>query len=234
MQRAITVFDSSMDWLKSVLTTVIEPLRLVLNFFSEFWTGAVLIAVVFALLFTINMLRGGSDFLKIMKKPYTLVICAMMIAVNVALGYFTINISSYLRIGFGFVTLPIVGTLFGPAAGCFTGILQDVVSFMLKPTGAYIFTYTLNVGISGMIHGMMLYKKPVSFARVFMTKLIIVVIVNIILNSVALAPTVGSGMAGILPARIIKNIILLPIHAVISYALLKAAEVKIMRRIVTD
>ena len=72
-----------------------------------------------------------------------------------------------------------------------------------------------------MIYGIMLYNKPVTFARVFLTKLIIVVFSNIILNTVALAPTVGSGFAGIFPARLIKNILLLPVQAVIVYLILK-------------
>ena len=144
-----------------------------------------------------------------------------MMAINIILSYYEIRFGAYLRIGFGFVTQPIVTAMFGPIPGCMTGMLQDILSFILHPTGAYIPAYTMCVGISGMIYGIMLYNKPVTFARVFLTKLIIVVFSNIILNTVALAPTVGSGFAGIFPARLIKNILLLPVQAVIVYLILK-------------
>ena len=227
MQNA---FDGAMESLKSAVASVIKPMGAFLNVFSNFWIGAALIAAVFVILLVINILRRKTNFLKTLKSPYTLAICAMMIAVNIALGYYTLRLSSYLRIGFGFVTQPIVALLFGPAVCCITGISQDIISFVMQPTGAYIFTYTLNVGIGGMIYGMMLHGKRVSFWRVFLTKLIIISVVNIVLNSIVLAPTAGGGMVGILPARIIKNILLLPIQAVVVYILLKATEKLNLRR----
>lgn len=231
MQSIITGFDNAMEVTKGALSALFEPMKVFFDIFSNFWLGAALIIVVFLIFLISNIVRDGAAFSKLIKRPQTLAICSMMIAINVILGYFTLNFSSYLRIGFGFVTLPVVTMLFGPIAGCITGILQDVVSFILKPTGGYLFTLTLNVGISGMIYGVMLYKRKITFARVFITKLIIIVVVNIILNSIGLAPTVGSGLAGILPSRVVKNIILLPVQSVVVYAILKTVNARVRHRI---
>lgn len=227
MQSNITGFDGVMNSFKECLSAAIQPIKGFLDFFSDFSMGSALIIAVFLILLTINIIRLGSGFSGMIKNPRTLAICAMMIAVNVILGYYTLDFSSYLRVSFGFITLPIVTMLFGPLVGCVSGILQDLVSFILRPTGGYLFTLTLNVGISGMIYGVMLYKKRITFWRIFITKLIIIVVVNIILNSIGLAPTVGSGLVGILPSRVIKNIILLPIQSVIVYAILKTVDKRV-------
>ena len=72
-----------------------------------------------------------------------------------------------------------------------------------------------------MIYGMFLYKRRVTFLRVFLCKLTVILTVNIVLNSIALAPAAGSGIVGILPARVIKNLVLFPIQSVIVYEILK-------------
>lgn len=227
MQGFITGFDSSMDFVKAFLRAVLTPITAFCNIFSNIWVGAVFIIILFAILLALTAKKYGKDFMLSIKRPQTLAVCAMLIALNVVLGYFSIDVTAYLRIGFGFITLPVVTVLFGPLAGCASGMLQDIVSFIIKPTGGYLFTLTLNVGISGMIYGLMLYKKKITFARILLTKLVIITVVNIILNSIGLAPTVGSGLIGILPSRIIKNLLLLPIQSVIVYVLLKATKSRV-------
>ena len=227
MQEFISSFDSSMDFVKAFLRSALTPITAFCNTFSNIWVGAAFIITLFVILLALTARKYGEDFSRSLKRPQTLAICAMLIALNVALGYFSVDVTAYLRIGFGFITLPVVTMLFGPLAGCVAGMLQDLISFIIKPTGGYLFTLTLNVGISGMIYGLMLYKKKITFARILLTKLVIIIVVNIILNSIGLAPSVGSGLVGILPSRIIKNFLLLPIQSVIVYALLKIVKGRI-------
>ena len=103
-------------------------------------------------------------------------------------------------------------------------MIQDVISLALNPTGAYIPAYTLSVGVSGMFYGMMLHNKRITLWRVFLAELLVIVVGNILLNTIALAPTVASGFVGILPSRILKNLLLLPIQTVVSYLILKFVQ----------
>ncbi len=226
MREFFANFDMAGDSLKATVKAMLTPMSSVFTIFSNFWVGAALITTVFLCILIFVLFKFRKDASKVLKNPRTMAICSMMIAINVILGYFTLNLSSYLRVGFGFVTLPVVAVFFGPIPALISGMLQDLISFILKPTGGYLFTLTLNVGISGMIYGLMLYKKKITFLRVFFTKLLIIVVVNIVLNSIGLSATVGSGLIGILPSRIIKNIILLPIQSIIVYLLLKAVKIK--------
>ena len=222
MQNLVLAFDGTMDVFKSFVRTGLESVGSFLSVFSNFNIGAAVIICVFIIMLTFSLLRNGVDFTNKIKRTRVLAICAMLIATNVILGYFSLNLTSYLRIGFGFITTPVAATLFGPIFGGIVALLSDIVSYILKPTGGFLFTYTLNTGIAGIIYGTMLYNKKPTFLRVFVTKLIVIVFVNIILNSIALAPTVGSGLIGIMPARIVKNFLLLPIQTIIVYIVLKA------------
>ena len=214
-------FDRFLDSEKLRLKDLLDTLSRVFACLSHMWISLAVVAVVFAALAWYHVLHSGRSFRRQVRSPRVLATCALMMAVNIILGYFSIRLSAYLRIGFGFVTQPIVAMLFGPLTACMTAILQDTVSMILNPTGAYLPAYTLAVGISGMLYGMVLYQKPITFWRVFCAKLLVILVGNILLNSIALAPTAGSGFIGILPARILKNLLLLPVQSVVCYVLLK-------------
>lgn len=216
----IQTMDRWLDGAKDGLNNILVPLKESCGIFSDFWISLSVLTAVFLVFFGISVFKYGKYFAKQMSRSKTLAIAALMIALNIVLGYYTLRISSYLRIGFGFFTQPIIALIFGPLVACMTGMIQDVLSYLLNPVGGYIPMYTLCVGISGMIYGLVLYRKKVTFARVFWVKTAVLVFSNIILNSIALAPTVANGFVGILPARIIKNLLLLPIQTVVVYLIL--------------
>ena len=220
MERFDVLLDGWKDGIKALLTPLSEAFAIL----SNPWMSTGMIAAVFAALVLCCILCRRDSLKGQLQNPRILTVCAMMMALNIILGYFTLRFSSYLRIGFGFITQPVLGMLFGPLACAVTGMIQDVISLVLNPTGAYIPAYTLSVGISGMFYGMVLHKKPVTLWRVFVAKLLVVLVGNILLNSVALAPTVSSGFIGILPSRILKNLLLLPIQTVVSYLILKFVQ----------
>ncbi len=205
----------------------IKPLNGFLSIFSNFWTGTVLILIIFLILVAVSVAKDGREFAMTIKKPQTLSVCAMLIAVNVVLGQFALPISDSVKIGFGFVTVPIASMLYGPLAGCTMGMIQDVVSLMIKPTGGLIIGLTLNAGIMGIVYAGFFYKKKIFFLKVLAAQIVVVCVINIILNSIALAPLTGNGMVGILPARLIKNIVMLPVQTMIMYLLLKTVDLKI-------
>ncbi len=216
--------DSSLDGLTNTLKQLLSPFAEIGAIFSNPWISFGLVAVVFVGLFVYCVLRYHTHFSENIRNPKILVFCSVMIAISVVLSYFTLRFSAYLRVGFGYITQPVVGSFLGPLFGGILGILQDLLSFLLNPTGGFLPAYTLSMGICGMLYGMMLFRKPVTVWRVFLAELLVTAVGNILLNSIAIAPTAGSGLAGILPARILKNLLLLPIHTVLDYVVLKALQ----------
>ncbi len=211
---------------KDALKTILSPLEGISAIFSNMFLGLGMVGGIFVLLLVYCIIRYGKTTKRYLEKSKTLVIAALMIALNLALRYFEPELTPTMRIGFGFITQPMVATMFGPLVACMTGMIQDVLGCILKPTGGLLPAYTLCVGIAGMLYGMVLYGKPTTFWRVLWVEFLVIFLVNITLNSIALAPLAGSGFVGILPGRIIKNLLVLPIQCVITYWVLR-----VLRRI---
>ncbi len=154
-----------------------------------------------------------------LKITHNLVLCGLMAALAVVLNYTTsIFITPNIRIGFSGLPNRVVEYLFGPCIGAIFGGMLDILKYLLKPDGgAFFFGYTFNVMVAGIIYGTILYRRPVRLWRIFIAEFLTKAIVNCGLNTLWLAVMNGNAFLAILPARVIKNIIMLPIDTVILF-----------------
>ncbi len=159
---------------------------------------------------------------KELKVTHNLVLCGLMAALAVVLNYTTsIFITPNIRIGFSGLPNRVIEYLFGPWVGSIFGATLDILKYLLKPDGgAFFFGYTFNVMVAGVIYGSVLYNKPVRIWRIFIAELLTKTIVNCGLNTLWLAVLNGNAFMAILPARVIKNIIMLPIDTAILFFVL--------------
>ena len=159
------------------------------------------------------------------KRLRNVVFCGMMAAVAVVLGYVTsISIGPYIRIGFSGLPNQVVDCLFGPAVGAIFGAALDIIKWFIKPTGDFFPGFTISAALGGIIYGFAFYKKKISVQRVFIAHLIVTLFVNICLNSLWLKMLYDQAIMAMLPARVLKNAIMLPIDTFITYVMLKAVE----------
>ena len=160
-----------------------------------------------------------SDSFKELKVTHNLVMCGLMAALAVVLNYTTsIFITPNIRIGFSGLPNRVVEYLFGPWVGAVFGAALDILKYLLKPDGgAFFFGYTFNVMVAGVIYGSVLYKKPVRLWRILIAEFLVKAIVNCGLNTLWLAVLNGNAFMAILPARALKNVIMLPIDAAILF-----------------
>ena len=93
----------------------------------------------------------------------------------------------------------------------------DVLKYFLKPTGPFFFGFTLNAMLSGIIYGSILYRKPVSWKRILIAKFLVKLFINCVLGTYWLSMLYGNAFLVLLPARLLKNVIMLPIDCVILY-----------------
>ena len=154
----------------------------------------------------------------------TLTTAAMLMAVSVVLGYFTIEAGPYLKIGFGGVVNQFVYYLFGPVAGAVYGGVLDLVKYVVKPTGAFFPGFTLNAMLGGVLYGTILYRKPLTFRRALWADLVVALICNIFLNTLWLSMMSGKAMMVLLPMRVLKNLIKWPVDAALFYLIAKRME----------
>lgn len=112
------------------------------------------------------------------------------------------------------------------------GGVTDIIKYLLKPMGAFSPGLTLNAITAAMIYGMIFYKHPISFKRILAAKIIVAIIVNLCLGTYWLQFIIGKGFFVLLPARAVKQLVVVPIESVIFYFVAKAlAKTKVISTI---
>lgn len=173
---------------------------------------------------TDNMLSSLKESSAHLKKTSSLTNLALFTALNIIIGSLFIELNSTLRIGFSFIVVGACALFYGPVATGCVGAVADIIKYMIRPGGPFFIGFTLNEFISGFLTGLILYKKPVTIKRIFLTRLVVIVTVNIVLTPIWLSILYGKGIMVYVSARIIKNLILLPIETAILYGVLKPVE----------
>jgi ECF transporter S component (folate family) len=151
--------------------------------------------------------------------------CAVMAALAVALDFVaSIQIGDYLKIGFSALPNQIVDWLFGPVTGALFGGVMDIVKFIIKPTGAFFPGYTLSAAVAGFIYGASYYKRKPGFVRIIVTKAIVTLVVNAGMNTLWISMMTGKAFTVLISTRFLKEIIDLPVQAVLFFLLVQLVE----------
>lgn len=160
-----------------------------------------------------------------LKSTRNVVLCGLLAALAIVLGMVaSISIGPYIRIGFSGLPNRIVDFLFGPVVGCIFGGALDILKYFLKPEGPFFFGFTFNAMLSGVIYGSILYKKPVSLKRIICAEFLVKIVINCLLNTLWLSMLYGQGFLAIMPMRVLKNAIMLPIDCAILFFTLTYAR----------
>ena len=166
------------------------------------------------------------------KKPQTLVVTAMLIAMNIALSSVHVYLTPQMRVGFGFLTTAITGMLYGPVVAGTAGAIGDILTYLIRPDGAYFPGFTITALLGGMIYGFFLYRRPLTLPRTILANASISILLNSLLNTFWLFVLYGKSFTALFPARLTKNLLLLPVEVVLLYAVGKAVQ-KISRRVLS-
>jgi len=156
-----------------------------------------------------------------LKDVRTLTMTAMLVAIGILLGFFKIPITELIEIRFIALPIAIAGALFGPGLGAVVGILIDVGAFIVKPTGPYFPGFTISAAISGILFGLMLYKKEMGVKRILLTQVVYTLIIGLVVNSINLSMLYGTGVLVLVSARLLKEIVMIPINAFLLFLVLK-------------
>ncbi len=133
-----------------------------------------------------------SDSLGEFRNLRNLTLMAMLLALDVCLSFFSVQFTSFLKIGFSFLSLTAAGMMFGPTAGFLIGAAGDLIGYFIKPTGAFNPLLTLVAAIAGLIWGLFLYKNQCSIGRIIIAKTAITVLCNLVMTTAILCLYFGS------------------------------------------
>ena len=148
----------------------------------------------------------------------TVVITGFMIALSVVLSKLvSINIS-FLRIGFGFLPIAVLAILYGPAVAAIGYGVADLLGAWLFPTGTFFPGFTVSAVLTGLIFGFVLYNKEVTIKRALIASALVCLVVNLLLNTFWLTFILGKGFTVLLASRAVKEIVAIPVMALLIVA----------------
>jgi len=149
-------------------------------------------------------------------KTSRLVIVALLIALEVILGTFlTINFAGIAKFGFAFLPIAMIAILYGPWWAGAAYAIGDVIAYFIKPEGAYFPGLTLTCFLIGVLFGLFLYNKEITFGRSFVTAAVVVTTMDFLLNTFWLHLLMHQGFFALLPSRIAKCALLLVMETVL-------------------
>lgn len=150
-----------------------------------------------------------------MKNIKVMVFLAMFITMEVILTRFLSIQTPLVRIGFTFLPIALSAMMFGPVLAGLAAAAADLLGMILFPAGAYFPGFTLTAFLTGATYGVFLHNKSQTLLRVGLSAVVVSMVINLGLDSVWLWMITGKGFLAILPARIIKCMIMLPIQVIV-------------------
>ena len=167
-----------------------------------------------------------------LKKPRFLAAAGLLLAIQVVLDLF---LSFYplpsLKVSFGYLSLGLSGMLLGPVPAMLQGALADILGALIKPAGPYFPGYTLSGLLAGLAAGLALYQRGDKWYWVLVFRLFVCLFVNLGLNTLWYAVLYQKAFFAIASARLIKNVVLLPVETVLLWLLCRmAVRQKLTRR----
>ena len=178
-------------------------------------------------LFTGTPLEGCT---KQLHRPQALAGAALLAALHLVLNQFTIPLGPYLQVGFDFLTIGTTGMLYGPWVAGISGIITDILGYMLRPDGPYFPGWTLSAFLMGVLYGLLLYGRRVHLGRVIVTRVLMVVIFNFFLTPLWLSMLYGQAFVVMTGMRLVKNLIKFPLDVALLYMVLRLADKEVRQR----
>lgn len=166
-----------------------------------------------------------------MTRNKKMILTAILLAMLIILSRFLSIKTPIMKISFAFIPTMLCAIWLGPKWTVLLNVLGDVIGATLFPTGPYFVGYTISTAIAGFIYGILLYKKqPDSFSnvnfiiRVIISVVLVAVIVNMGLNTLWTSITTGKAFIVLFATRVVKQLIMVPVHIVVILFLEKATR----------
>ncbi len=146
-----------------------------------------------------------------------IILSALLLASAIVINRFLSINTSIVSIGFTFVPLMLAGIILGWKYSLIIAALTDLIGALLFPFGSYFVGYTISSALTGLVYGLLLYRKgEFIIDKKFMIRLIIAILIICVfinggLNTLWLVLTSKKAFLAILPTRVLKQLLMMPI-----------------------
>lgn len=162
-----------------------------------------------------------AEFRNVRVLAFSGLVCAMAMVLETMPIYL---LGPTLKIYFSFLAVSLGCMCYGPLVGIMAGAVIDSVGFLISSYGEPYFPgLMISAMLSGLIYGVMLYRRKPTVWRIILTRLIINYGINVLLGSVWKAMLYGKGYLYYATSGLVKNTIMLPIEIFLTWVVLRAA-----------
>lgn len=160
-----------------------------------------------------------------MKKINTrmLVTLGLLVALHIILSRFLSFNAWNMKIGLTFIATFAGAYLYGPLAGAIVGGLGDFLGAILFPIGAYFPGFTLNCALTGVVFGLLLYKKQ-SPLRVVIAAIIDQVGISMWITPLWISILYGSPYWPLIVSRLLQIGVMLVAEIVVLMVMIKVMD----------
>jgi len=157
-------------------------------------------------------------------------LAALVIALRVALKSVVIPVGESLYISVAFLPNALGSMVYGPVVALIGGAASDVMGALLFPKGPFFPPFTLVEMLGSLLFALFLYRAPLKFWRIALSKLSVNLFCNILLTPLFLAWMYGRAVVFTSLPRIAKNVLLFPLEALLL-TLFLGAMLPVLRRL---
>ena len=154
-------------------------------------------------------------------KTNALVVMAFLMTTEIIFTRFLSFQTPIVRIGTGFLPMSMMAILYGPFWTGFAYAACDLIGMVLFPRGAFLPGFTLTAFLTGVIYGLVLHNKPIRWGRTFVAALIVGLFCNLFLDTIWLHIYFGHAIIVLLPMRLLRVGITIPLQTVLIYVVNK-------------
>lgn len=171
-----------------------------------------------------------------MSKTKRLVLISFFIALQIVLMFlsFPTPFMTMDRLNLAFIPLMLCSAIFGPIWGGISAVFADILNFYISGTGGGGMPnpgITLSALLKGVIYGLILYKKPLSWKRTILAVAAVGILIDIGLNSIWFITLFNINPQVILTAKIAQRPIFMVFQTILYYYTAKGVFKSIEKRL---
>ena len=158
-----------------------------------------------------------------------LVFAALMVAMARALSLVPSIPIFHTKLSFGFLARALCAMVCGPVLGLVYGFVEDILGFILQPSGEFFFGYTLSTMMGVLIYALCFYRRRVTVVSIVIANLLVNLLVNAVLGSIWNVMIRGATFWSWFVPSFIKNMATIVPKALLLYILF-SSMLPILRR----
>ena len=161
-----------------------------------------------------------------MKSLKLLMFAALMVAMARALSLIPGIPIAHTKMTWGFLARALCALVCGPVMGLVFGFVEDILGFILQPTGDFFPGYTLSTMAGVLVYALCFYRARITVLRIVLANLVVNLLVNALMGSLWnlmlrggvywgwFLPSLGKNLVTVLPKTLVIYVLfqaLLPI-----------------------